>query len=155
MLIINHQPTEVDADWNETSLLEFLRDKLGLVGTKFGCGIGECGACTVHLNGYAVRSCQVKVSSLKGQSITTIEGLGSKENPHVTQQAWRKLNVPQCGYCQAGQIMTAAALIDRADHPISREEAKIAMNGNLCRCGTYTRIADAVVDASRLSRSQT
>lgn len=155
MLIINHQPTEVDPDWEQTSLLEFLRDKLGLVGTKFGCGIGECGACTVHINGSAVRSCQVSVSNLENQSITTIEGLGSKEDPHATQQAWRNLNVPQCGYCQAGQMMTAAALIDRADHEISREEAKAAMNGNLCRCGTYSRIADAVVDASKLSRSQT
>ncbi len=154
MLTINQRPVEVSDEWRDTSLLEYLRDKLGLTGTKFGCGIGTCGACTVHVNGSAIRSCQIKVSMLDGQSVTTIEGLGTRENPHVTQQAWRTFNVPQCGYCQAGQIMTAAAYIDATDHPVTRDEAREAMNGNLCRCGTYTRILDAVVDASQRKWSQ-
>lgn len=150
MLTINNVVTKVDRDWEGASLLEFLRDKLGLFGTKFGCGIGSCGACTVHVNGYAVRSCQAKVASLHGQTITTIEGLGTPEEPHAVQQAWLQLNVPQCGYCQAGQIMTAAAYVDSISHRPTIDEARVAMNNNLCRCGTYNRIAEAVVDASSL-----
>lgn len=134
---------EVDAD---TPLLWVLRDSLGLVGTKYGCGIAQCGACTVHLNGTAVRSCTLPVSAVGNNAITTIEGL-SESGEHPVQLAWNEVDVPQCGYCQAGQIMTAAALLSKNPSP-SVDEIDNAMNGNICRCGTYHRIREAVVLAS-------
>jgi len=153
MLTINGTTVEIAEDWEEASLLEYLRDRLGLIGTKFGCGIGVCGACTVHLNGQAIRSCQTKVSSIQGQSVTTIEGLGEQARPHPVQVAWLRANVAQCGYCQPGQIMTAVAYLNSINREPTLEEARTAMNGNLCRCGTYNRIAEAVVDASRLTKA--
>ena len=135
--------TEVAAD---TPLLWVLRDHLGLVGTKYGCGIAQCGACTVHLNGAAVRSCLLPVSAVQSAKVTTIEGL-SENGDHPLQQAWDEIDVPQCGYCQAGQIMTAAALLKRNPKP-SNEEIETTMNGNLCRCGAYHRIRAAVKLAS-------
>jgi isoquinoline 1-oxidoreductase alpha subunit len=134
---------DVEAD---TPLLWVLRDTLGLLGTKYGCGIGQCGACTVHLNGTAVRSCSLPVSAIGTKKVTTIEGL-SEKGDHPVQQAWGEVDVAQCGYCQAGQIMTAAALLAKAPKP-THEQIDNAMNGNLCRCGTYHRIREAVVLAS-------
>ena len=133
----------VEAD---TPLLWVLRDSLGLVGTKYGCGIAQCGACTVHMNGTAVRSCTLPVSAVGDKAITTIEGL-SENGDHPVQLAWDEVDVPQCGYCQTGQIMTAAALLSKNPKP-SEEEIENAMNGNICRCGTYHRIREAVVLAS-------
>ena len=124
-----------------------LRDHLQLVGTKFGCGIAQCGACTIHLNGNAVRSCQLPISAVEEASITTIEGL-SEEGDHPVQKAWVEHDVPQCGYCQAGQIMTAAALLQQNPNP-SDADIENAMNGNICRCGTYLRIRAAVKTASQ------
>jgi aerobic-type carbon monoxide dehydrogenase small subunit (CoxS/CutS family) len=121
---------------------------MNLKGTKFGCGIGQCGACTVHVKGQAVRACQTTVSSAAGSPITTIEGL-SVDGTHPVQRAWMELDVPQCGYCQAGQMMTAAALLTRTPKP-SDDQINTAMNGNLCRCGTYNRIRDAVKRAAGL-----
>jgi isoquinoline 1-oxidoreductase subunit alpha len=135
--------TEAAAD---TPLLWVLRDHIGLVGTKFGCGIAACGACTVHLNGDPVRSCSLPVSAVNDAKITTIEGL-SEKGDHPVQQAWDEIDVPQCGYCQAGQIMTAAALLKSNSKP-SDKDIEEAMSGNICRCGTYHRIRDAVKLAS-------
>lgn len=145
-LFINgdHLDVEVEAD---TPLLWVLRDTLGLTGTKFGCGIGACGACTVHLNGAAVRSCQFPVASAAGKSITTIEGL-ARLRGHRLQQAWLIEDVPQCGYCQAGQLMSAAALLTRSPNP-SDSQIDAAMAGNICRCGTYQRIRRAIRRAAR------
>jgi aerobic-type carbon monoxide dehydrogenase small subunit (CoxS/CutS family) len=126
----------------ETPLLWVLRDTLALTGTKFGCGAGLCGACTVHLEGAAIRSCSTPVSQAVEKNITTIEGLGAN-GLHVLQQAWIAEEVPQCGYCQTGQIMTAAALLAKTPNP-SDEQITQAMNGNLCRCGTYERIRKAI-----------
>jgi len=134
---------EVDAD---TPLLWVLRDHLHLVGTKFGCGVAQCGACTVHMNGAAVRSCILPVSAVKAP-ITTIEGL-SEHGDHPVQQAWDEVDVPQCGYCQAGQMMTAAAFLKNNPKP-TMEEIASAMHGNLCRCGAYHRIREAVLVASK------
>ncbi|MEJ7586849.1 MAG: (2Fe-2S)-binding protein [Ferruginibacter sp.] len=130
----------------DTPLLWVLRDHLGLVGTKYGCGIAQCGACTVHMNGNAVRSCTLPVSAIKSASITTIEGL-SANGDHPLQKAWDEIDVPQCGYCQAGQIMTAAALLKRSPAP-GDEEIDNAMHANICRCGAYHRIREAVKLAS-------
>lgn len=129
-------------------LLWVLRDKAGLTGTKFGCGIGQCGACTVHINGAPVRSCLLPVSSADGSMITTIEGLASSDKLHALQQVWIDQDVAQCGYCQAGQIMSAAALLDRKPNP-SDEDIDSAMSGNYCRCGTYIRIRKAIHTAAR------
>jgi isoquinoline 1-oxidoreductase subunit alpha len=137
---------EVDAD---TPLLWVLRDSLGLVGTKYGCGIAQCGACTVHMNGKAVRSCALPVSSIGNKKIVTIEGL-SEKGDHPVQEAWAKVDVPQCGYCQAGQIMSAAALLNTNPKP-TNEQIDAAMNGNICRCGTYHRIHEAIVMASQMT----
>lgn len=123
-------------------LLWALRDDLDMVGTKFGCGIGQCGACTVHVDGTAARSCQLQVSQLDGKEITTIEGL-SKDGSHPVQQAWKEVDVPQCGYCQSGQMMTASAFLDQNPTPTS-QEIKNAMHGNICRCAAYNRIHKAV-----------
>lgn len=135
--------TDVVAD---TPLLWVLRDHLRLVGTKYGCGIAQCGACTVHMNGKAVRSCMIPVSAVKTSKITTIEGLSENGN-HPVQQAWDEADVPQCGYCQAGQIMTAAALLKSNPKP-STEQIDDAMHGNICRCGAYHRIREAIQLAS-------
>lgn len=145
-LIINDQEYTLDVE-PDTPLLWAIRDTLGLTGTKFGCGMGLCGACTVHLNGIAVRSCITPVSVAIGQPITTIEGLGSEQSPHPLQTAWIENNVPQCGYCQPGQLMQASSLLSQNPHP-SDDEIKQAMNGNICRCGTYPRILKAIKQAS-------
>lgn len=144
-LNINGSEKQVEVD-PTTPILWVLRDHLQLVGTKYGCGIAQCGACTVHLDGVAVRSCSLPVSSVGEQPITTIEGLSAKGN-HPVQQAWLEHDVPQCGYCQAGQIMSAAALL--ADNPSPNDAAiDAAMNGNICRCGTYVRIKAAIKTAA-------
>ena len=144
-LSINDKEHSFDIDPN-TPLLWVLRDHLNLVGTKFGCGIAQCGACTVHFNGNAIRSCQLPISSAAGNKITTIEGL-SENGDHPVQKAWLDHDVPQCGYCQAGQIMSATALLNRNPNPTDAE-IENAMNGNICRCGTYTRIKAAIKTAS-------
>lgn len=143
-LTINGEKKTIDVD-PTTPLLWVLRDHLNMVGTKFGCGIAQCGACTVHLGGNAVRSCSIPVSAISGQEVTTIEGL-SKNADHPVQKAWLEIDVPQCGYCQAGQIMSAAALLDRNPKPTD-EEIESAMSGNICRCGTYVRIKEAIKTA--------
>lgn len=144
-LQINGKQLQVDVE-EDTPLLWVLRDHLGLVGTKFGCGIAQCGACTVHLDGVAVRSCLLPVSSLESSKITTIEGL-SENGDHPLQLAWNEIDVPQCGYCQAGQIMTAAALLKQTPHP-TYEQIDGTMHGNICRCGAYHRIREAIKLAS-------
>lgn len=140
-LDINGQVHTYDGD-PSVPLLWVLRDEIGLTGTKFGCGGGYCGACTVHVNGVAVRSCQLQADAVSGQKITTIEGL-DPHGDHIVQRAWREANAPQCGYCHAGQIMTAAALLAANPKP-SDDEIHGAMSGNICRCGCYQRIAEAV-----------
>jgi len=143
---INGKERFVTAD-ADTPLLWVLRDELNLVGTKFGCGIAQCGACTVHVDGVAMKSCQLQVSVLKDVKITTIEGL-SNDGKHPVQIAWKELDVPQCGYCQAGQIMTATALLNENKNP-SEEEIRVAMHGNICRCASYNRIEKAVQVAAK------
>ena len=145
-LNINGTEQEVDVD-PSTPVLWVLRDHLNLVGTKYGCGIAQCGACTIHLDGTATRACMLTVSSVGNSKITTIEGL-SEEGDHPVQKAWLEVDVPQCGYCQAGQIMTASALLEKNPNPTD-EEIEMAMNGNICRCGTYTRIKKAVKLAAK------
>ena len=140
-LKINGKVHEVEVD-AATPLLWVLRDSLGLVGTKYGCGIAQCGACTVHLGDNALRSCSLPVSSVGEQEVTTIEGL-SENGDHPVQKAWLEVDVPQCGYCQAGQIMSASALLKQNPNP-SDEQINTAMNGNICRCGTYVRIHKAI-----------
>lgn len=144
-LNVNGKKQTVDVD-PSTPVLWVLRDHLNLTGTKFGCGMAMCGACTIHVNGEATRSCSLPVSSVGEKDITTIEGL-SENGDHPVQQAWLEHDVPQCGYCQAGQIMTAAALLKSNPKP-SDEEIETAMNGNLCRCGTYLRIKAAIKTAA-------
>jgi len=145
-LDINGKAVSVTAS-DDTPLLWVLRDELGLTGTKYGCGIALCGACTVHIDGQATRSCQTPVSAVAGMKITTIEGLGGH---HPLQQAWVAADVPQCGYCQSGQIMSAAALLAEKKHP-SDEDIDAAMSGNICRCGTYQRIRAAIKDAAGIA----
>ena len=147
-LNINGEKIIVNVD-NDTPLLWVLRDELNLVGTKFGCGIAQCGACTVHINNIAVRSCSVPVSSLKDESITTIEGL-SDNGTHPVQEAWKEIDVPQCGYCQAGQIMTASAFLKENSSP-TKDEIREAMQGNICRCASYNRIEKAIELAAKNS----
>lgn len=144
-LSVNHESHSVDVSPN-TPLLWVLRDNIGLTGTKYGCGIGQCSACLVHLDGTAVRSCQTLVSEVVDRNITTIEGLSSG-NSHPVQRAWIELDVPQCGYCQSAQIMAAAALLSRNPHP-SDGDIDAALTGVLCRCGTYQRIREAIHRAS-------
>ncbi|CAL2094709.1 (2Fe-2S)-binding protein [Tenacibaculum sp. 190524A05c] len=144
-LKINGELVTVTAD-SDTPLLWVLRDELNLVGTKFGCGIAQCGACTVHVDGVATRSCQLQVSLLDKEEITTIEGL-SKDGSHPLQEAWETVDVPQCGYCQAGQIMTAASFLKENPNPTT-SEIREAMHGNLCRCASYNRIEKAVAIAA-------
>ncbi|MBN1202833.1 MAG: (2Fe-2S)-binding protein [Anaerolineae bacterium] len=144
---VNGQQVTVDVE-PDTPLLWVLRDTLGLTGTKYSCGVGACGACTVHLDGQPIRSCVTSVSAVEGKAITTIEGL-SPDGSHPLQQAWIELNVPQCGYCQPGQIMTAAALLEKTQNPTD-DEIDAAMSDNLCRCGTYQRIRHAIHRAAEL-----
>jgi len=145
-LSVNGKRHDVDVT-PDTPLLWVLRDAIGLTGTKFGCGLGQCGACTVHLDGRAVRSCQTTASTAAGKKIVTIEGLSSDSN-HPLQKAWVAEQVPQCGYCQSGQIMSAAALLAKTPNP-SDEEIDAAMGGNICRCGTYQRIRRAIHRAAK------
>lgn len=140
-LTVNGQPVQVDAE-PDTPLLWVLRDYLNLAGTKFGCGIAACGACTVHIDGQAVRSCVMPISACEGKAITTIEGLGQPGKLHPVQQAWTDHQVPQCGYCQSGMIMAAAALLAANRKPTDREIA--ATMTNICRCGTYPRVKRAL-----------
>jgi isoquinoline 1-oxidoreductase alpha subunit len=143
---VNNKPVSVEAE-PDTPLLWVLREHLQLTGTKYGCGVALCGACTVHLDGKAVRSCQVPLSDLEGKRVTTIEGLSSRGN-HPLQRAWIEEQVPQCGYCQSGQIMQAAELLAKKRRP-TREEIVAHMDGNICRCGTYPRIVRAIERAAR------
>ena len=143
---LNGQPQNVDVE-DDMPLLWVLRDELGLTGAKYGCGVALCGACTVHMDGQAVRSCQVDAASADGTSITTIEGLGTPDAMHALQQAWVDHQVAQCGYCQSGQIMQAADLLDQIPSPTDADIDE-AMNGNLCRCGTYNRIRAAIKTAA-------
>ena len=147
-LKINGKKITVNVD-KDTPLLRVLRDELAMKGTKFGCGIAQCGACTVHVNNSAVRSCSLPISSISDESITTIEGL-SENGTHPVQLAWKEIDVPQCGYCQAGQIMTASAFIKKNSTP-TKEEIREAMHGNICRCASYNRIEKAVELAAKNS----
>jgi isoquinoline 1-oxidoreductase subunit alpha len=145
-LKINGQERSYDGD-PSMPLLWYLRDEIGLTGTKFGCGIAACGACTVHVDGDATRSCQTALGDLEGKTVVTIEGLDAQGN-HPLQRAWRALAVPQCGYCQTGQIMQAAALLKQSRNP-SDDDIDTAMSGNVCRCGTYQRIRAAIKQAAK------
>ncbi len=149
---VNGSDVSVDAD-PKTPLLWALRDEIGLTGTKFGCGIGLCGACTVHVGGRSTRSCITPLSAVNGTEVTTIEGLDPEHN-HPVQKAWRNLRVPQCGYCQTGQIMQAAALLEDIPHP-SDDDIDAVMTGNLCRCMTYPRIRNAVREAAATLKETT
>ena len=146
-LNINKKKYEVDVD-PATPILWVLRDHLDLTGTKYGCGIAQCGSCTIHVDGIAMRSCTIPVQTIGDQAITTIEGL-SDNGDHPVQKAWLEHDVPQCGYCQTGQIMSAASLLEDNPNP-SDKDIDVAMNGNLCRCGTYTRIKAAIKSASKM-----
>ena len=146
--ILNGKPVSVDDD-PSTPLLWVIRDSLGLTGTKFGCGMALCGACTVHLDGHALRSCVAPVSRVEGKHVTTIEGLSS-DNSHPIQRAWIEIDVPQCGYCQSGQIMSAAVLLHENPKPTDQDIDE-AMSGNICRCGTYQRIRRAIHRAAEIS----
>jgi isoquinoline 1-oxidoreductase alpha subunit len=147
-LQINGQSMTVEAG-EDTPLLWVLRDHLGMTGTKFGCGLALCGACTVHLDGQPVRACQTPLGAAVGKRIVTIEGVGATKTGQAVQHAWIKLGVPQCGYCQAGQIMSATALLEQKPKPTDAD-IDAAMSGNLCRCGTYTRIRSAIKTAAGL-----
>ncbi len=147
--VVNGKPHEVDVE-DDMPLLWVLRDELGITGVKYGCGIAQCGACTVHVDGVAVRSCQLAAGDVDGD-ITTIEGLGTPQALHAVQAAWIDHQVAQCGYCQSGQIMQAASLLEANNNP-SDEEIDEEMSGNLCRCGTYPRIRDAVKAAAKTLR---
>ncbi len=146
-LTINGKQHQINSA-NDTPLLWVLREELGMLGTKFGCGKGLCGACTVHANGQAVRSCQLPVSAASSMQITTIESLGTPDALHPVQKVWCELNVPQCGYCQPGQIMSALALLNQNKNP-SDSDIDMAMQGNICRCGTYPRIRAAIKQAGK------
>jgi aerobic-type carbon monoxide dehydrogenase small subunit (CoxS/CutS family) len=150
-LKVNGQSIEVDAA-PDTPLLWVLRDHLNMTGTKYGCGMALCGACTVHIDGSATRSCVLPLQAVQGRSITTIEGL-SQDRTHAVQKAWLEIDVPQCGYCQSGQIMSAAALLKSNPRP-SDADIDAAMSGNICRCGTYTRIRRAIHRAAELMGSK-
>lgn len=146
-LDVNGKSYSVDVS-ADTPVLWVLRDHLNLLGTKFGCGIGQCGSCTIHLDGEPTKSCLLTVGLVAGKSITTIEGL-SENGDHPVQKAWKEVDVPQCGYCQAGQIMTAAAFLEKNSKP-KREEIREAMHGNICRCASYNRIENAVAKAVKI-----
>jgi Aerobic-type carbon monoxide dehydrogenase, small subunit CoxS/CutS homologs len=145
---LNGKQVSIDAT-DDKPLLWVLRENFQLTGTKFGCGMAQCGACTVHLNGQPMRSCILPMSAVTGASVTTIEGLMETKAGQALSQAWVEHQVPQCGYCQSGQLMTAASLVTGPDKTLSREQVLERMAGNLCRCGTYNRIADAVVNARK------
>ncbi len=147
---VNGKAVTANAE-TDTPLLWVLRDELGMTGTKFGCGMALCGACTVHVNGQPVRSCQTPLSSVEGAKVSTIEGLAA-DKTHVLQQAWIKHDVPQCGYCQSGQLMSASALLHKNKNP-SDADIDAAMSGNICRCGTYPRIRAAIKDAAAMLRA--
>jgi isoquinoline 1-oxidoreductase subunit alpha len=149
-LTVNQRSVSVEVD-PSTPLLWVLREHLGLTGTKYGCGVSQCGACTVHLDGQPVRSCSTPVSRAAGKEVTTIEGLSLNRN-HPVQRAWLEIEVPQCGYCQSGQIMSAAALLKTNPNPAD-EDINRAMSGNICRCGTYPRIRRAIHRAAEISKS--
>lgn len=148
-LNVNRHNYEVDVD-PDMPLLWVIRDVLGLTGTKYGCGVAQCGACTIHLNGEAVRSCVTKVKRAEGQKVITIEGL-SEANNHPLQQAWAEIDVPQCGYCHSGQLMSAAVLLRENPHPTDKD-IDDAMAGNICRCGTYLRIRKAIHMAAEMQQ---
>jgi isoquinoline 1-oxidoreductase alpha subunit len=148
-LQINGQSCQVDVS-DDMPLLWVLRDHLGLVGTKYGCGVAQCGACTVHVGGQPVRSCQLTVGDVGTRAVVTIEGVGETPNGAKIQQAWMEASVPQCGYCQAGQIMSATALLNSTPHP-DNADIDAAMAGNLCRCGTYIRVRRAIKNAAARS----
>jgi isoquinoline 1-oxidoreductase alpha subunit len=148
-LTINGKATEVDAD-PQTPLLWVLRDHLGMTGTKFGCGIAQCGACTVHIDGVATRSCQFPLEAAEGVAITTIEGL-SVDSSHPLQKLWVELNVPQCGYCQSGMLMAAAALLEEIPNPTDEDIDQYV--SNICRCGTYTRVRAAIHKAADMMKA--
>jgi isoquinoline 1-oxidoreductase alpha subunit len=150
-LNVNRRNYEVDVD-PDMPLLWVIRDVLGLTGTKYGCGVAQCGACTVHLNGEAVRSCVTKVKRAEGQKVITIEGL-SEANNHPLQQAWAEIDVPQCGYCHSGQLMSAAVLLRENPHPTDKD-IDDAMSGNICRCGTYLRIRKAIHLAAQMQQKR-
>ena len=149
-LNVNQKTYQLDVD-PEMPLLWAIRDFIGLTGTKFGCGVAQCGACVVHLNGEAVRSCITKVKRAEGQKVVTIEGL-SEKNDHPLQLAWQEIDVPQCGYCHSGQLMSAAVLLREKPNPTD-EDIDAAMAGNICRCGTYLRIRKAIHLASEMQRN--
>jgi isoquinoline 1-oxidoreductase subunit alpha len=149
-LTVNGSPRSFDGD-PEMPLLWYLRDEVGLIGTKYGCGAGLCGSCTVHRDGQAIRSCQTPMRTLAGRAIVTIEGL-SPDGSHPVQQAWMKANVPQCGYCQSGQIMQAVAFLRSTPKP-NDQQIETAMSGNICRCGTYQRIRAAIKSAAEGGRA--
>jgi isoquinoline 1-oxidoreductase alpha subunit len=149
--VVNGTPRTVDVP-ADMPLLWVLRDELDLKGTKYGCGVSQCGACTVHLNGAPTRSCSIPAPAVEGAEITTIEGL-SPTGTHPLQKAWEELDVPQCGYCQAGQLMSAAALLARTPNP-TPTEVDAAMNGNLCRCATYSRIREGILRAATGAASE-
>ena len=148
--LINGETRTADVEY-DMPLLWVLRDELGIKGVKYGCGVAQCGACTVHIDGQAVRSCQVAAGEATGVEITTIEGLGTPDAMHAVQAAWVEHQVAQCGYCQSGQIMQAASLLDMNDNP-SDDDIDIVMSGNLCRCGTYPRIRAAIKTAAKTLR---
>ncbi|MDA9433773.1 (2Fe-2S)-binding protein [Bradyrhizobium sp. CCBAU 51627] len=150
-LTVNGKNHDLDVE-PEMPLLWVLRDELGILGPKYGCGAGLCGACTVHVDGSAVRSCSITAGEVRG-NVTTIEGLGTPSNPHIVQQAWIDHQVAQCGYCQSGQMMTAAAFLSKTPEP-SESQISDAMSGNLCRCGTYTRIHSAVKTAAQMTKGK-
>jgi isoquinoline 1-oxidoreductase alpha subunit len=150
-LVVNGEPRSVDAP-DDMPLLWVLRDLVGLTGTKFGCGIAQCGACTVHVDGQPVRSCRLPLGAVVGRAITTIEGVGKTDSGARVQKAWLDLEVVQCGYCQSGQIMSAAALIASTPNP-DDSDINAAMAGNICRCGTYVRIRAAIKKAASVSKA--
>ncbi len=148
---LNGETVRLDVE-PDTPVLWAIRDEIGLTGTKFGCGIGQCGACTVQLDGTPVRSCQLPVTALEGRSVTTVEGL-SPDGAHPLQRAWVEFSVPQCGYCQSGQLMSAAALLAKKPDPTD-DDIDAAMSGNICRCGTYNRIRAAIHRAAELQKER-
>lgn len=145
--ILNGQSRDIPSDWADEPLLFLLREHLALTGAKFGCGVGICGACTIIVDGAPARACIVRAGDVDGLSVRTIEGLAEEDALHPVQQAWLDFGVPQCGYCQAGQIMAAVALLERVPDP-SSDDIDVAMDGNLCRCGTYPRIRAAILSAA-------
>jgi len=152
---LNGQTIDLNLDLDtegDMPLLWAIRDEIGLKGTKFGCGKGLCGACTVHLNGVAIRSCITPIAAIDGQSITTIEGLADGDKLHAVQESWMAHNVPQCGYCQSGQLMSASALLASNPNP-NDDDIDAAMSGNICRCGTYPRIKAAIKDAAKQTQA--